>query len=87
MLKRYSPLRGRFTFEQIHNTKEQIYFYKRAENHKTKERLFGSFKCANFPGKHPDAGADQGFLEKGVRMHKRCWFRFVDFISSVLNIL
>ena len=35
---------GRFTFERIHNTKEQIYFYKRAENHKAKERLFESFK-------------------------------------------
>ena len=34
----------RFTFEQIHNTKEQIYFYKRAEDHKAKERLFESFK-------------------------------------------
>ena len=31
---------GRFTFEPIHNTKEQIYFYERAENHKAKERLF-----------------------------------------------
>ena len=35
---------GRFTFERIHNTKEQIYFYERAENHKAKERLFESFK-------------------------------------------
>ena len=51
-------------FEWIHNTKEQIYFYQKAENHKAKERLFESFKGANFPGKHPDAGADQGFLER-----------------------
>ena len=56
---------GRFTFEQIHNTKEQIYFYERAENHEVKERMFKSFKSANFPGKHPDARADQGFLERG----------------------
>ena len=35
---------GIFTFERIHNTKEQIYFYERAENHKAKERLFESFK-------------------------------------------
>ena len=35
---------GRFTFERIHNTKEQIYFYERAEKHKAKERLFESFK-------------------------------------------
>ena len=35
---------GRFTFERIHNTKEQIYFYKRGENHKAKERMFESFK-------------------------------------------
>ena len=46
--------------------KEQIYFYERAKNHKAKERLFESFKYANFPGKHPDAGANQGFLEKGL---------------------
>ena len=31
---------GRFMFERIHNTKEQIYFYERAENHKAKERVF-----------------------------------------------
>ena len=37
-------LEGRFTFEWIHNTKEQIYFYERAENLKAKERLFESFK-------------------------------------------
>ena len=35
---------GRFTFERIHNTKEQIHFYERVENHKAKERLFGAFK-------------------------------------------
>ena len=35
---------GRFMFERIHNTKEQIYFYERAENHKAKERMFKSFK-------------------------------------------
>ena len=28
------------TFERIHNTKEQINFYERAENHKANERLF-----------------------------------------------
>ena len=31
---------GRSTFERIDNTKEQIYFYKRAENHKANERMF-----------------------------------------------
>ena len=36
--------KGRFTFERIHNTKEQIYFYERAENHRAKERMFKSFK-------------------------------------------
>ena len=56
---------ARFTFERIHNTKEQIYFYKRAENHMAKERLFESFKLANFPGKYPVAGTDQGYLERG----------------------
>ena len=35
---------GRFTFERIHNTKEQIYFYERAENHKAKEQSFKSLK-------------------------------------------
>ena len=39
-----SASNGRFTFERIHNTKEQIYFCERAENHKAKERLFESFK-------------------------------------------
>ena len=46
-------------FERIRNTKEQIYFYERVENHKAKKRLFESFKRAYFPGKHPDAGVDQ----------------------------
>ena len=55
---------GRFTFERMHNTKERIYFYESAENHKAKERLFESMKRVNFPGKHSDAGADQGFLER-----------------------
>ena len=45
--------------------KEQIYFYERAENRKAKERMFESFKWVNFPGKHPAAGEDQGFLERG----------------------
>ena len=31
---------GRFTFERIRNTKEQIYFNERAENHNAEERLF-----------------------------------------------
>ena len=34
---------GDLMFERIHNTKEQIYFYERAENHKAKERMFKSF--------------------------------------------
>ena len=55
--ERYCSTEG-FTFEQI-------YFYERAANHKAKEPLFESFKCANFLGKHPDAVADQGFLERG----------------------
>ena len=29
-------------FEQMHNTKEQIYFYERVRNHKAKERKFES---------------------------------------------
>ena len=67
-------------FEPIHNTKEQIYFYERAENHKTKEQMFKSFKRATFPGKHPEPGADQGFLEKGFPMHKGVGAGFADFI-------
>ena len=35
---------GRFTFEWICNTKEQIYFNKRAENHKAEEQMFKSSK-------------------------------------------
>ena len=65
--------------ERIHNMKEQIYFYERSENHEAKERMFKSFKWADFPGKHPDAREDQGFLKcEGVR--------FADFISFILNI-
>ena len=60
---------GRFTLERIHSTKEQIYFNEKAEIHKAKEQMFKSFKCVNFPGKHPDAGADQGFLERGFHMY------------------
>ena len=72
---------GRFTFEQIQNMKEQIYFYERAENHKAKERMFKSFKWANFPGKHPDAGMDWIIdCWKGV-WGSLCWF-----ILSILNI-
>ena len=41
---------GRFTFERIHNTKEQIIFYERAEKHKSKERTILSLKRALFPG-------------------------------------
>ena len=37
-------------FEQIHNTKEQIIFYERAEKHMSKERTILSFKRALFPG-------------------------------------
>ena len=37
-------------FERIHNTKEQIIFYERAEKHKSKERTILSFKRALFPG-------------------------------------
>ena len=37
-------MKGRFTFERIHYTKEQIYFYERADKHKAKERLFESLK-------------------------------------------
>ena len=43
-------MNGRFTFERIHNTKEQIFFYERAEKHNQKERTILSFKRALFPG-------------------------------------
>ena len=46
-----------------------------------KERMFESFKWANFQGKHSDAGADQGFLERGFMCIKD-----VGFISFILNI-
>ena len=68
---------GRFRFERIH-TKEQICFYERAENHTAKDRVFKSFKWANFPGKHPDAGEDQGLL-------KCVGVRFAHFISFIIN--
>ena len=73
-------------FERIHNTKEQICFYERAENHKAKERLFESLKWANFPGKHPDAGADQGFLKRGFVCIKYVGFALWIFLFF-LNIL
>ena len=57
--KHFTCFLRRFKSERIHNTKEQIYFYERAENHKAKERMFESFK-------HSAAGEDQGFLERGV---------------------
>ena len=83
--KRPSCTNGRFTFEQIHNTKGQIYFYERVESYKAKERMFKSFKWANFPDIPSDAGADYGFLEIGficIRMWgSLCWF-----ISMILNI-
>ena len=75
---------GRFMFERIHNTKEQIYFYERVENHKAKEQMFKSSKWGNSPGKHPDEGLDHGFPGKGVHMYSGvvvCWF-----ISFILNI-
>ena len=78
---------GRFTFERIHNTKEQIYFYERAEKHKAKERLFESFNRANFPGKHLDAGSYQGFMERGFICIKDDGFALWIFISFILNIL
>ena len=58
--------------ERIHNTKEQIYFYKRAENHKAKERMFKSIKRANCPGKHPDAGMGHIYQERGL-VSKNVW--------------
>ena len=61
-------------FEQIHNTKEQIYSYERAENNKAKERLFEAFKWANFPGKHPNAGTDQYNLTIFTRPANTCTF-------------
>ena len=54
--------------------KSSIIFYERAENHTAKERLFESLKRANFSGKHPDAGADQGFLEWGSMCIKDAGF-------------
>ena len=59
---------GRFMFERIHCTKEQIYFNERVENHRAKERMFKSFKWANFPGKHPewDVEMNHWLLERDV---------------------
>ena len=49
-------LPGRFTFERIRNTKEQTYFYERAESYEAKERMFKSFKSANFQVNIPIQG-------------------------------
>ena len=68
-------------FERLHNTctKEQIYFYQTAENHKAKERIFKSFKMSKFSRLNPNAGENQGFL-------KCVGIPFADFISFILNI-
>ena len=47
------PKERRFTFEWIHNMKEQIFYYETAEKHKANEWMFQSFKRANFPSYHP----------------------------------
>ena len=75
-------------FERICNMKAQIYFYERAENHKAKKQMFKSFKWANFPGKHPDAGVDQLFLEWGcisiilmhLQMQRDVW------LDNIINL-
>ena len=61
-------------FERIHNTKEQIYFYEMAENHKAKERMFKLFKRANFPGIPPDSGGGLRIPGNGVNMYKGVGF-------------
>ena len=43
----------RFTFERIHNTEEQIFSYQIADKYKTNERVFKSFKRADFPDDDP----------------------------------
>ena len=74
-----------FTVERIHNTKEQIYFYERAENHKAKERMFKSFKRANFPGRHSDAGGGWMIPRKWVHKYKDVGVRFADFFLIYLK--
>ena len=48
--------------------------------------MYKPFKWANFPGKHPDAGVDQCFLERGVHKYKEVGGCFAAFISFILNI-
>ena len=45
--------------------KSRCIFTKERRTIRQKELLFKSMKGADFPGKHPDAGADQAFLERG----------------------
>ena len=70
---------GRFMFERIHNTKEQIYFNEKEENREAKKRMFKSFKWANFPGKHPDAGMDHWLLERGVGFTMLIYFIYLKY--------
>ena len=51
--KNHLNMLGDFTFERIHNMKEQIFSYESGEKHKAKEWMFKSFKCANFPCNDP----------------------------------
>ena len=62
----WSLSKGRFTLERIHNTKEQIIFYERAEKHKSKERTILSFKRALFPGND-----QSGYNERGKWLNTR----------------
>ena len=72
---------GRFTFELIHNTKEKIYFYERAENHEAKERMFNHSNERIF---NVNIQMDQGFLERGF-ICIGVGVRFAD-LSHILNI-
>ena len=62
---------GRLTFERIHNTKEQIILYERAETHRPKERTILSFKRALFPGN------DQVMTSQVQWLKHSFWFHFL----------
>ena len=75
-------------FEQIHNTKERIIFYERAEKNKSKERMILSFKRALFPGNGQSGNNERGkWLKRSFGLHFLCLSDIEDsFCEDVHNV-
>ena len=80
--------RGRFTFERIHYTKEQVIFYERAEKHKSKERTILSFNRALFPGNDQSGNNERGkWLKHSFGFHFLCPSDIEDSYIHVMSAL